>query len=64
MAYLSWVNGAATVSGNHRVSIDNNEGRNMLHIQDSGIKQANDLIRKPGTHKEYTHIGRKRRGMA
>ncbi len=48
------VNGAATVSGNHRVSIDNNEGRNMLHIQDSGIKQANDLIRKPGTHKEYT----------
>lgn len=48
------VNGAATVSGNHRVSIDNNEGRNMLHIQDSGVKQSNDLIRKPGTHKEYT----------
>lgn len=48
------VNGAATVSGNHRVSIDNNEGRNMLHIQDSGITQSNDLIRKPGTHKEYT----------
>jgi len=47
------VNGAATVSGNHRVSIDNNEGRNMLHIQDSGITQANSIIRKPGTHKEY-----------
>lgn len=48
------VNGAATVSGNHRVSIDNNEGRNMLHIQNSGVTQANDIIRKPGTHKEYT----------
>lgn len=47
------VNGAATVSGNHRVSIDNNEGRNMLHIQDSSITQANSIIRKPGTHKEY-----------
>ena len=48
------VNGAATVSGNRRVSIDNNEGRNMLHIQNSGVTQANDIIRKPGTHKEYT----------
>lgn len=47
------VNGAATVSGNHRVSIDNNEGRNMLHILHSGITQANAIIRKPGTHKEY-----------
>lgn len=48
------VNGAVTVSGNRRVSIDNNEGRNMLHIQNSGVSQANDIIRKPGTHKEYT----------
>lgn len=48
------VNGAATVSGNHRVGIENNEGRNMLHILDSGITQSNDIIRKPGTHKEYT----------
>lgn len=48
------VNGAATVSGNRRVSIDNNEGRNVLHIQNSGVTQANDIIRKPGTHKEYT----------
>lgn len=48
------VNGAATVSGNRRVSIDNNEGRNMLHIQNSGVTQANGIIRKPGTHKEYT----------
>lgn len=47
------VNGSATVSGNHRVSIDNVEGRNVLHIENSGLKQANSIVRKPGTHKEY-----------
>ena len=49
------VNGMATVSGNHRVSIEANEGRNMLRIQNCGISQANSLIRKPGTHKEYAN---------
>lgn len=48
------VNGVATVSGNHRVSIENNEGRNMLRILNSGVSQKNALIRQPGTHKEYT----------
>ena len=47
------VNGSATVSGNHRVSIDNVEGRNVLHIENSGLKQLNSIVRKPGTHKEY-----------
>ena len=47
------VNGSATVSGNHRVSIDNIEGRNVLHIENSGLKQSNSIVRKPGTHKEY-----------
>ena len=47
------VNGSATVSGNHRVSIDNVEGRNVLHIENSGLKQSNSIVRKPGTHKEY-----------
>lgn len=47
------VNGMATVSGNHRVSIEANEGRNMLRIQNCGVFQDNSLIRKPGTHKEY-----------
>lgn len=46
-------NGSATVSGNHRVSIDNVEGRNVLHIENSGLKQSNSIVRKPGTHKEY-----------
>ena len=47
------VNGSATVSGNHRVSIDNVEGRNVLHIENSGLKQSTSIVRKPGTHKEY-----------
>lgn len=47
------VNGSATVSGNHRVSIDNVEGRNVLHIENCGLKQSNSIVRKPGTHKEY-----------
>ena len=47
------VNGSATVSGNHRVSLDNVEGRNVLHIENSGLKQSNSIVRKPGTHKEY-----------
>lgn len=47
------VNGSATVSGNHRVSIDNIEGRNVLHLENSGLKQSNSIVRKPGTHKEY-----------
>ena len=48
------VNGQATISGNRRVSIENDEGRNVLHILNSGMTQANAVIRKPGTHKEYT----------
>lgn len=47
------VNESATVSGNHRVCIDNVEGRNVLHIENSGLKQSNSIVRKPGTHKEY-----------
>ena len=47
------VNGSATVSGNHRISIDNVEGRNVLHLENSGLKQSNGIVRKPGTHKEY-----------
>ena len=48
------VNGQPTVSGNKRVYVESNEGRNMLHLKNCGIKQTNAHIRKPGTHKEYT----------
>lgn len=48
------VNGQVTTSGNRRVLIEATEGRNMLRIINCGLKQANALIRQPGTHKEYT----------
>lgn len=47
------VNRELTTSGNHKVQIDNCEGRNVLHIIGSGISQANALIKQPGTHTEY-----------
>ena len=47
------VNRELTTSGNHKVQIDNCEGRNVLHIISSGISQANALIKQPGTHTEY-----------
>lgn len=47
------VNRELTTSGNHKVQIDNCEGRNVLHIIGSGISQANALMRQPGTHTEY-----------
>lgn len=48
------VNGQVAASGNRRVLIEATEGRNMLRIINCGLKQANALIRQPGTHKEYT----------
>ena len=47
------VNGQITTSGNRRILIEETEGRNMLRIINCGLTQANDLIRQPGTHKEY-----------
>lgn len=47
------VNRELTTSGNHKVQIDNCEGRNVLHIIGSGISQTNALIKQPGTHTEY-----------
>lgn len=47
------VNRELTTSGNHKVQIDNCEGRNVLHLIGSGISQANALIKQPGTHTEY-----------
>lgn len=47
------VNRELTTSGNHKVQINNCEGRNVLHIIGSGISQANALIKQPGTHTEY-----------
>lgn len=47
------VNGLLSVSGNRKVSIDKVDGRQVLRLQNCGVKQMNAHIRQPGTHKEY-----------
>lgn len=49
------VNGATSIYGMSFARIENYEGRNMLRLRKMAISQANNLIRKPGTHKEYTN---------
>ena len=47
------VNGSIMAIGDKIAAIEECEGRNMLHLRNAGIAQANASIRKPGTHKEY-----------
>lgn len=47
------VNGLLSVSGNRKVSIDKMDGRQVLRLQNCGVKQLNAHIKQPGTHKEY-----------
>ncbi len=47
------LNGAVVSTARHRANVEEYEGKQMLHLQDTGITQANNLIRKPETHKEY-----------
>lgn len=47
------VNGLLSVSGNRKVSVDKMDGRQVLRLQNCGVKQLNAHIRQPGTHKEY-----------
>lgn len=47
------MNGSTFATSGKRASIEEYEGRNMLHLHDSYVKQGNADIRKPGTHKEY-----------
>ena len=47
------VNGSVMAVGDKVAAITECEGRNMLHLHNAGIVQANASIRKPGTHKEY-----------
>ena len=47
------LNGSVVSSGLHRANVEEYDGKQMLHIQATGITQANALVRKPGTHKEY-----------
>lgn len=47
------VNSTLTTSGNKKVTLEQNDGRQMLRIQNCGLRQNNALIKQPGTHKEY-----------
>lgn len=47
------VNGNPTASGNCKVSLEKVDGRQILRMQNCGIRQKNALIRQPGTHREY-----------
>lgn len=47
------VNFTLTTSGNKKVTLEQNDGRQMLRVQNCGLRQKNSLIKQPGTHKEY-----------
>lgn len=47
------VNGSLSTSGNRKVSLEQCDGRQMLRLQNCGLRQKNDIIKQPGTHKEY-----------
>ena len=47
------VNSMLTTSGNKKVALEQNDGRQMLRIQNCGLRQKNAIIKQPGTHKEY-----------
>lgn len=47
------MNGNTYIADGRIAGIEQLDGRNVLHIKKSLIRQANSLIRKPGTHKEY-----------
>ena len=50
------VNGNPTASGNRKVSLEKVDGRQILRVQNCGIRQKNALIRQPGTHREYVAV--------
>lgn len=47
------VNSTLTTSGNKKVTLELNDGRQMLRLQNCGLRQKNAIIKQPGTHKEY-----------
>ncbi len=47
------MNGNIYISDGKIACIEQVDGRNVLHLKDSCVRQANSLIKKPGTHKEY-----------
>jgi copper chaperone CopZ len=47
------VNGNTFVADDRIALIEEYEGKGMLHLKRSGIRQRNALVRQPGTHREF-----------
>jgi hypothetical protein len=50
------VNSTLTTSGNKKVTLEQCDGRQMLRLQNCGLRQKNAIIKQPGTHKEYVRV--------
>ncbi len=48
------MNGNTYISDGRIAGIEEVDGHGMLHLKKSGVRQLNELIRKPGTHRVYT----------
>ena len=51
-----YLNRSTVVNKGRVASIEEYDGKNMLHLSNSYVRQLNANIRKPGTHKEYNII--------
>lgn len=47
------INGNTFVSDGRIAKVEEYDGKGMLHLKRSGVRQNNALIRQPGTHREY-----------
>jgi hypothetical protein len=50
------VNSALMATNGKYAKVEPYDGRNMLHIRNSSVTQANSHITKPGTHTEYSTV--------
>lgn len=50
------INGNTFVSDGRIAKVEEYDGKGMLHLKRSGVRQSNALIRQPGTHREYDRL--------
>ena len=51
-----FLNRSTVVSKDRMASIEEYDGKNVLHLSNGYVRQLNTNIRKPGTHKEYNTL--------
>lgn len=51
-----FLNRSTVVNKDRMASIEEYDGKNVLHLSNSYVRQLNANIRKPGTHKEYNTL--------